>query len=131
MSYPIFLSIIILVLIARLRLIFRDKGATAKDLFIIGGIPLLILPFLQFNWSWTLLLLYLIVRVAILSRMEQDTAKINRNRALLLLCDIGCFALLSSPLLELQAGRLTFLSLGAISWIFELRSEAPSCRERG
>src|SRR5699024_4639072 len=119
MSYPIFLSIIILVLIARLRLIFRDKGATVKDLFIIGGIPLLILPFLQFNWSWAVLFLYLIVRAAVLDRGEQDTAKINRNRALLLLCDIICFALLSSPLLELQAGRLTFLSLGAISWIFE------------
>src|SRR5699024_1237641 len=85
---------------------------------IIGGMPLLVLPFLQFNWSWVVLFLYFMVRIIAFSRSEQRTEKINRNRALLLLGEIVCVALLCSPLLRLQAGRLTQLSYAFVVWLF-------------
>lgn len=118
MNYAIFLSILNLILVARLRLIFRDDGATIKDLFIIGIFPLLSLPFLQLNWSWVLLVLYFIGRVFAIALAERNPAKRNRNRALSMLMDVVVLAVLCSPLLYLRGGWLAGQAISFLGWMF-------------
>ncbi|MCW9706448.1 hypothetical protein [Fodinibius salsisoli] len=118
MNYAIFLSILNLVLIARLRLIFRDQGASGKDLVIIGLLPLLILPFVQFNWSWLLLTVHLISYPFLMKWTEGNIHKLNRNRSLTLLWHILIAAILCSPLLNLGSNWLAQKVMHFLSWMF-------------
>lgn len=106
MNYAIFLSILNLILISRLRPILRDESISRKDMLIIGGIPLLIVFFLEFNISWVLLLVYLLVYPPLMIWSEKEAESVNKNRVLFLLLHViivGCF---SSPLANLSANEL-------------------------
>lgn len=118
MNYAIFLTILNLVLIARLRLIFRDKGATTKDLVVIGLLPLLILPFIQFNWSWVLLAFYLVVYPFMMKWGERNKPRLNRNRSLTLVAHVAVTGMLCSPLLNLSGGFLAPKLMYFLSWMF-------------
>lgn len=117
MNYTIFLILLNLILIARLRLIFRDEGARAKDLIVIGVLPLVVLPFLRFNWSWVVLALYLIATPFLMRRVEQNLKKLNRNRAFILLANIVVLWILCSPLFNLHGGQLAGQTLSFLGWM--------------
>jgi len=106
MNYTIFLSILNLILFSRLRLILRDAGASRKDLLIMGGIPLLILPFLKLNIGWVILLVYLLAYPFLMNVAERSSEKLNRNRWLILLLHIVVVGILCSPLFDLKANIL-------------------------
>lgn len=106
MNYPIFLSILNLILIARLRLILRDEGIDRRDMLITGAIPLLAMPFLQFNISWVLLLVYLIAYPPLMLMAEKSLHKINRNRGLFLLLHVVVIGIFCSPLTNLTSNEL-------------------------
>lgn len=117
MNYTIFLILLNLILIARLRLIFRDEGARAKDLIVIGVLPLVVLPFLRFSWSWVVLALYLIATPFLMRRVEQNLKKLNRNRAFILLANIVVLWILCSPLFNLHGGQLAGQTLSFLGWM--------------
>ena len=102
MNYAIFLSILNLILIARLRLILRDEGISRRDMWIMGVIPLLALPFFSFSIEWMFLLTYLLVYPPLMLFMERSTQNLNRNRGLLLVLHFLVIGILSSPWAELQ-----------------------------
>lgn len=102
MDYTIFLTLLNLILISRLRLLFKDKGAGRKDAVIMGLFPCLFLPFLQMNFSWIMLLVWLLVYPSLFYVTERNPTKQNRNRILMLLLHIVVIGLLSSPLFNLQ-----------------------------
>ncbi|HKK47245.1 MAG TPA: hypothetical protein VJ964_17085 [Balneolaceae bacterium] len=106
MNYIIFLSILNLILFSRLRLILRDAGVSRKDLLIMGGIPLLSLPFLQVNVSWFVLLIYLLAYPFLMNVVERSPEKLNRNRWLILLLHVVVIGILCSPLFNLKADIL-------------------------
>lgn len=117
MNYAIFLSILNLTLLSRLRLIFRDRGATHKDLIIIGVVPIWVLPFLQLNWSWLLLTIYLVSYPFIMILAERKVEKLNRNRMLTLLYHLLATGILCSPLLNLDGGILAEKSVRFSAWM--------------
>lgn len=117
MNYAIFLSIVNLALLSRLRLIFRDRGATGKDLIIMGAVPLLALPFLQLNWSWVILALHLVSYPFIVRLTEGTAKKLNRNRALTLLYHLFLTGIICSPLLNLGAGLLAEKTIQFLAWM--------------
>lgn len=106
MNYAILLSILNLILLARLRLMFRDQGTTRKDLVIIGTLPMISLLFLQISLGWFLLTIYLIAHPFMLSVTEKYEIKLNRNRGLILLLHILILGLICSPLFGLSANFL-------------------------
>ncbi len=118
MNYAIYLSILNLTLLARLRLIFRDEGATSKDLTIIGVLPLLMLPFLQFSWGWVLLAIHLVSYPFVMRATEQNKAKLNRNRALTLLYHLFITGIICSPLLNINGGLLAEKVISFFGWMF-------------
>lgn len=126
MSYLVLLSILNLTLLARLRLIFRDRGATPRDLVIIGGVPLLVLPFLQFEWNWILLAVYLVVHPFIIKMAEAQSRKLNRNRLLTLALHILVVAILCSPLGNLQGNHWIAGVLDFLSWMLVSGESAQS-----
>ena len=107
MNYFIFLSLLNLILIARMRLIFRDEGVNQKDLWVLGGIPLISLLFLQVNVGWFLLLLYLLFATSLTALVERYDQKRNRNRLLILLMHIVVIGLLCSPAISMTSNGLT------------------------
>ncbi|WP_372638612.1 hypothetical protein [Fodinibius sp.] len=117
MNYAIFLSILNLVVLARLRLIFRDEGATAKDLTIIGIVPLTVLPFIELSWGWGLLALHLVSYPFVMKVTEQNTAKLNRNRALMLLYHLLITGIICSPLFEINGGLSAEKMIGFLGWM--------------
>lgn len=117
MNYALFLSILNLTLLARLRLIFRDGGATAKDLVIIGIVPLAILPFLQLNWSWALLAVHLVSYPAVMKPAEGNRGNLNRNRALTLLYHLVITGILCSPLFNLEGGIAAEKTMRFLEWM--------------
>lgn len=98
MNYAIYLMLLNLILISRLRLLFKDKGATTRDGLIMGVIPCLALPFLQFNLSWFILLAYLVIYPWLFLRLERKPQKLSRNRLLMLLFHILGLGFFASPL---------------------------------
>jgi hypothetical protein len=102
MNYAIFLGILNLILLSRLRLIIRDEGATTIDLLFMGGTPLLILLFLKINGSLLLLLAYLLLHPLLVYFTEQSTVKLNRNRGLIIVLHMVITGLFCSPLLHLE-----------------------------
>ncbi|SMO62115.1 hypothetical protein [Fodinibius sediminis] len=117
MNYAIFLTIVNLTLLARLRLIFRDNGATGKDLIIIGVVPLFVLLFLQLNWSWLLLGIHLATYPVVMKFMEGNLEKLNRNRAITLGYQLVISAILCSPLLDLRGGASAEKTIDFVSWM--------------
>lgn len=98
MNYTIFFLILNLVLISRLRLTMRDDGISGrKDMIWFTIIPLLVLPFLNFNVNWLLLALYLVIHPIVLTSLEKRKEKLNRNRILTLFANILVTGLLASP----------------------------------
>lgn len=102
MNAELFLVIINLILISRLRLLFRDEGATARDIIIMGLIPTGILVLLSFNISWFLLLFYLIAAPFAMYRAEKRAENLNRNRILILVMHLVILGLLCSTVGTLQ-----------------------------
>jgi hypothetical protein len=96
MNYLIFFLIVNLILISRLRFTLRDKGITAPgDLVRLTAIPLLILPFLQFNTGWLLLAGYLLVHPLLVYLSEKGSSNLNRNRMITLLVHLAVIGTLS------------------------------------
>ncbi len=118
MNYAIFLSILNLILLARLRLTLRDDGINRKDVFIIGGIPLLAMPFFAFNLSWVLLLVYLLAYPPLMYWSERSAENLNRNRALFLLMHVVIIGLLSSSITNLTANALPEWGISVINGFF-------------
>lgn len=125
MNYGIFLGIINLILLSRLRLILRDDGISLSDMLIMGGIPLLALPFLQINSSWFLLLIYLLAYPPLMFYTERLTKKRNRNRGLFLLLHFLVIGLLCSPLFSLAANSIPESVIGFIDRVMVLHATVP------
>lgn len=104
MDYGIFLGIMNLILLSRLRLILRDEGITSRDMLLMGALPLLAMPFLEVNLAWFLLLIYLLAYPPLMLVIERSGNTLNRNRALVLLLHFVAVGFLCSPLLELSVG---------------------------
>lgn len=118
MNYAIFLGILNVILLSRLRLISRDEGINRSDLWIMTIIPLLSLPFLSISPSWVLLAFYLIVYPILMWMLEKQKARLNRNRMLMLLMHITVIAFLCSPMFELSTNELTANLLAVIDDVF-------------
>ncbi|MDX1585323.1 MAG: hypothetical protein R3222_01210 [Balneolaceae bacterium] len=106
MNYTIFLTLLNLILISRLRLLFKDGGVTKRDVFLMAIFPVLLLPFLQVNLSWFLLLLWLFSYPWIFLAAEASLEKLNRNRMLILVLHVVVIGILASPLFDLQMNSL-------------------------
>lgn len=106
MNYLLLLCILNLLLLSRLRLILRDEGISRKDMWVMGGIPLLVMPFLAINLSWFVLLAYLLVYPLLMRWTERSAARLNRNRGLFLVMHFLVVGLLCSPLFGLQPNVL-------------------------
>lgn len=107
MNYVLFLGILNLILLSRLRLLLRDDGISRKDMVFMGAIPLFSLLFLEVNMSWFLLLIYLLAYPPLMLISERSTLKLNRNRGLFLLLHIIVIGLLCSPLSNLASNSLS------------------------
>lgn len=118
MNYAIFLGILNLILLSRLRLTLRDEGINRSDLWVMTIIPLLALPFLSVSLSWVLLALYLVSYPALMWGLEKQKTTLNRNRILLLLLHIIAVGVLCSPILELSANEFTANLVAAIDDVF-------------
>ena len=106
MNYALFLGIINLVLLGRLRLIQKDRPIRWKDALVIGGIPLLVLPFFKISIAWFFLLLYLALSPALMKKVEERSAYLNRDRGLILLLHFLVIGLLCSPVSNLGSSGL-------------------------
>lgn len=71
-----------LILLSRLKLMFRDEGAEKGVIIKMGLITLPVLLIVEFGVAWTLLLGYLIVSQVLLAKIEKSTERIYRNRLL-------------------------------------------------
>lgn len=101
MNYAIFLSLLNLILISRLRLLFKDHGATRKDAVFMGLLPCILLPFLEINAGWWFLLVWLIIYPWLFFKSEKGGSNRNRNRMVMLLLPVLIIGLLASPLSNL------------------------------
>jgi hypothetical protein len=108
MDFTLFFAILNLVLLARLRLTFRDRGATVADHVLMAAVPMLILPFLQISTAWFILLGWLLIvpGLTYLAERASQNLNLNRNRGLLLMLHIVVAGLLSSGFPGLQSGML-------------------------
>lgn len=106
MNYTIFLTLLNLILISRLRLLFKDRGAVRKDAVVMGILPCLLLPFLDINVSWFILLIWLITYPWLFLFTEGNAGSQNRNRMLMLLLQVIVIGILSSPLFNLHLNNL-------------------------
>lgn len=106
MNYRILLALLFLVLLARLRFTFRDEGAKTTDLIIIGAGPLLSLVFLEFNYTWIILLLFFPGMAFLSSWTENRSEERNLWRLLHLIIYIFVLAILCSPLGQLTVNEL-------------------------
>jgi hypothetical protein len=107
MDFTLFFAILNLILLGRLRLTFRDRGATPADQFIMAVVPLLILPLLQTDAIWFILLAYLLLSPLLTYFAERHSRKLNRNRALVLIVHISVVGALTSGFAGLETGRLS------------------------
>lgn len=118
MNYLLFLSILNLILLSRLRLISRDEGIKKTDLWVITVIPLLVLPFLGLNLGWILLAIYLLSYPVLMMFLEKQKARINRNRMVMMLLHLIAVGVLCSPIFELSVNEFTGTLLAGIHGIF-------------
>lgn len=106
MNYLLFLGIMNLILLGRLRLIQKDYPIRWNDAFWVCGVPLLALPFLNLSLGWGLLLLYLLLSPLMMKKVEEWSSSLNRDRGLFLLVHVLVVGLLSSPLFSLGSSGL-------------------------
>ncbi len=118
MNYIIFLGILNLILLSRLRLISRDRGINRSDLWKMVLIPLLSLPFLEVSLSWILLAFYLIGYPVLMWVLEKQKTKLNRNRMMILLLHLVVIGLLCSPILGLSTNEFAGNLLTEIDEVF-------------
>lgn len=118
MNYVIFLGILNLILLSRLRLISRDRGMNRADLWVITITPLLSLPFLEVTLSWILLAFYLLGYPALMWILEKQKKALNRNRILMLVLHLIVVGFLCSPLFELSSNELTANLVTGINDVF-------------
>ncbi|MFN2373872.1 MAG: hypothetical protein ABR545_08675 [Cyclonatronaceae bacterium] len=127
MDFTLFFAILNLVLLARLRLTFRDRGATVADQVLMAAVPMLILPFLQISTGWFILLVWLLMVPGLTYLAERASQNLNRNRGLLLMLHIVVAGLLSSGFSVLQSGLLVddllqlihqnFVPVTSVNWV--------------
>ncbi len=118
MNYLVYLTLLNLILISRLRLLFKDEGADKKDAFIMGLFPCLLIPFLQVNAGWFFLLAWLLVYPWIFLKTEQFTQKQNRNRMYLLGIHFLVIGILCSPFFSLSFNNFSSNITGALQRLF-------------
>lgn len=106
MNYQLFLFILNIILLSRLKLTFKDGGAGRGDIIKIALVPLTVLILLQINLSWFLLLVYLLGYPFLTYYAETKIQKLNRNRGLILLLHIIVIGIFCSPLFSLAANTL-------------------------
>lgn len=106
MSYGILLPMLILVILARLRLTFRDDGARPEDLMIIGALPLTALVFLEINAAWFALLLFFPLMALLLRWTERRAAGRDFWRLGTLALYVAALVVLCSPLGGLNTNHL-------------------------
>lgn len=114
MNYALFLSILNIILLGRLRLILKDEELTRKDLLIIGGIPFAVLPFFELNLGWFLLLIYFVGAIFLMNALESMNKKRGRNRGWMMILHIVVITLFCSPLSNLAANDLGKILLKTI-----------------
>ncbi len=114
MNYNVFLGIVNLILLSRLRLITRDDGVRRSDVWVITLVPFLSLPFLAFNLSWGLLAVYFVISPLLMKALEKQKGQLNRNRIVMLLVHLLVIAILCSPIFSLSGNEF---SEGVIFWI--------------
>lgn len=115
MSYTILFAVLFLVVVARLRLTFRDDGARRSDLAAIGIVPLLSLVFLDFGAAWLVLLVFFPALALLMQWTERDAKRRNPWRLTSLVACIVVLAILCSPAGGLRANGLagTLIDAGA------------------
>ncbi|MGM0546887.1 MAG: hypothetical protein ACQEST_09205 [Bacteroidota bacterium] len=113
MSYAVFLGIINLILLSRLRLITRDEGMNRSDMWVMIVVPLFCLPFLEISLSWVLLAVYLVISPILLKRWEREKQWINRGRIATMMLHVLVVGLLCSPLFSLSANEFAY---SVIDW---------------
>ncbi len=106
MNYQLFLFLLNIILLSRLKLTFKDGGVGKRDIIKIALIPLVVLIILQVNLSWFLLLAYLLCYPFLMYYAETDIQKLNRNRGLILLLHIIIAGIFCSPLFSLDVNTL-------------------------
>lgn len=106
MSYAILFALLILVMVARLRLTFRDQGAHAGDLVVIGALPLLSLVFLEPGPAWFALLVFFPLTAFLMRWTEGLAGRRNYWRLVTLILYVVVLAVLCSPLGGLRANSL-------------------------
>ncbi|NGP88857.1 hypothetical protein [Fodinibius halophilus] len=62
----------------------QDEPLEWKEVFKVGSLPFLVLPFLQFNAGWFLLAAYLIGMLFLLKGLEKEVWILQQNRGPLL-----------------------------------------------
>lgn len=106
MSYGILFALLILVMTARLRLTFRDQGAHAGDLIVIGVLPLLSLVFLKISPAWFALLVFFPLTAFLMHWTESLAGRRNYWRLVTLILYVVVLAVLCSPLGGLSVNSL-------------------------
>lgn len=106
MSYGILLALLLLVILARLRLTFRDDGARTADLVVIGGLPMVSLVFLEITPAWFVLLVFLPAMAFLMRWTESLGDRRNYWRLLNLMIYVVVLAVLCSPAGGLGANAL-------------------------
>lgn len=115
MNYLVYLTLLNLILISRLRLLFKDEGIDRKDAIVMGFFPFLFLPFLQLNTGWFILVLWLIAYPWLFLFSDRKSKNINRTRVLMLLLHFVVVGVICSPLFNLSLNNLTGISSGFIN----------------
>lgn len=124
MNYLLYLTLLNLILVSRLKLLFKDEGSEKKDALIMGLFPCLPLPFIEISLGWFFLLSWLVIYPWIFLLSERGSKNLNRNRLLMLLFHIVIIGLLSSPMFNLSFNGLINTLSGFINKVFLLGEKA-------
>lgn len=124
MNYLLYLTLLNLILISRLKLLFKDHGANKKDAFIMGIFPCLLLPFIEWSTGWFFLLLWLVIYPWLFLLSERNSKNLNRNRVLMLLLHFAVIGVLASPLFNISFNSLVDKLSGFINEVLLLEENA-------
>jgi len=105
MNLLLFFVTLNLILLSRLSLTFKDKGASAGSILKMASLPLLSLLFMEVNMAWVILLIYLLLYPVAMIYMERSADTLYRNRLIGLLVHIIAVGLIFSPLLNAEMDR--------------------------
>ena len=124
MNYLLYLTLLNLILVSRLKLLFKDEGSEKKDALIMGLFPCLPLPFIEISSGWFFLLSWLVIYPWLFLLSERRSKNLNRNRLLMLLLHIVIIGLLSSPMFNLSFNGLVNTLSGFVNMVFILGEKA-------